>query len=638
MDDDMTYRDDESRRKHSFPADDLFRQVTDRSRSMISIINRDYKYEKVNATFCNEHQVTSDAMVGRSLADVWGEETFNTSIRKNIDRCFSGETVNYKASFNTPLNGKKYFEVIFSPLAGEKNEITRLVAETFGIDELMQTHEALLEREEELRKYDTNLPIGILRCRPDGSIIHVNKAFSAIMGCSAVDVEKGLNFRDFYPAGILFDIQMSQLAGSPSLSFGRVSLLNRKGQEIPCRLSGFMETNETGAPSFADFAIEDSTRELILENKLIQAQKLETIGALAGGIAHDFNNILATISGYSELLREELPKDSKEAEMAHKIQGSVVRAQSLIGQILTFSRHIEQEKIPVSVAEILEETIGFFAPSVPPGIVVHNEVKSNDIRVLADPTQLFRVFLNLMTNAVQAMEDYGGTLTVTLDRADGKTVQYELVRDIVADEYVILNFSDTGRGMDQAVLGRIFEPFYTTREAGKGTGLGLSVIHGIINELEGGILAASIPGQGSEFRVFLPVYQSPAYSNGSEIDRRKILFITGNLHESRILSMAMSGHELIYISDRQGLVNILGEGGLRPDAVIYMSETTQVEPDDLLMLYRQLKLNIPFILISENVRGHFEEKLLNSGVVKQQLLKPVSLKELRYAIQMAVER
>ena len=135
-------------------------------------------------------------------------------------------------------------------------------------------------------------------------------------------------------------------------------------------------------------------------------------------------------------------------------------------------------------------------------------------------------------------------------------MQHELNKDIVADEYILLTFTDTGKGMESSILERIFEPFFTTREVGKGTGLGLSVIHGIITEMEGEILVSSRKDKGSVFYVYLPVAKEYPGLPGTDEIRKKILFITGNKHESRILSIALekSGYELIYISDRRNLI------------------------------------------------------------------------------------
>jgi signal transduction histidine kinase len=617
---------------------DILDQIINHSRSMISIINRNYIYEKVNTTFCNAHQVVYDSIVGKSLEEIWGQETFQNLIKSNIDLCFSGETVRYEACFDTPQSGRRYFEVVFRPLSIETDEITHLLAETFDINDIRQSKQAVIEKEEELRKFETNLPIGFLRCDPEGKIMHANKAFLKIMECQDEISITNMNLKHFYPEEGFFEMQIDQLLDYHAKTFGRVTLKNCSGNEIPCRISGFLAVDETGTPSFIDFAVEDSSRELMLENRLLQAQKLETIGALAGGIAHDFNNILATISGYSEMLQEDLLKDSTLSEKVSKIQGAVSKAQYIINQILTFSRQVEQEKIPISVTEVLKETIGFVKSAVPANIIVRSHIPKGDANVFADPTQLFRAFLNLMTNAIQSMEDKGGTLSVNMAVVEGNLVQHELNKDIVADEYVLLTFKDTGKGMEQSVISRIFEPFFTTREVGKGTGLGLSVLHGIITEMEGEILVSSRKEKGSVFYVYLPVSKKYQDFSGKKDKRKKILFITGNKHESRILSLALenTGYELIYISDRRHLIKVMAYINDRPDLVIYMSDSRQIQPEDLIGIFIRLKINTPCILITDPNQELSEKKLLNSGIIKQQLIKPVSLKEIRNAIQISL--
>ncbi len=255
--------------------------------------------------------------------------------------------------------------------------------------------------------------------------------------------------------------------------------------------------------------------------------------------------------------------------------------------------------------------------------------------VLADPTQLFRVFLNLMTNAIQAMEENGGTLSVSIEVVKKEFVQHELNKDIVADEYVLLTFKDTGEGMDPSLIGRIFEPFFTTREVGKGTGLGLSVIHGIITEMEGEIVVSSKKEKGSVFNVYLPVSKNYSSDSPKKASRKKILFITGNKYESRILSLALesAGYELIFISDGRNFVKVMINPMERPDMVIYMSDSKQITPEDLVGIFRSQKIITPCILITDPKQEISDEKLLNSGIINQQLTKPVSLKEIRNAIQ-----
>jgi signal transduction histidine kinase len=612
--------------------------ILNHSRSMLSIINRDYVYEKVNAAFCNAHRGIAESIVGKSLKDVWGHETFKKNIKHNIDRCFSGATVRYEASFNTPQAGRRYFEVVFRPFPVKSGEISHLLAETFDITDLKLSEKIAIEKEEEFRKFETNLPIGFLRCSADGNILHANRAFMTIMDCNQETDLCLINLRSFYSEQWIFDLHLEQLSDNKPKTFGRVPLVTCSGSDIVCRVSGFMSLDESGNTLYIDFAFEDSSRELVLENRLLQAQKLETIGALAGGIAHDFNNILATISGYSELLQEDLPKSSSSYQKVARIMRAVSKARSLTNQILTFSRHVEQEKIPVNVYEVLKETIGFVKSAAPPNISLISNIRKINALVFADPTQLFRMFLNLMTNAIQSLEDSKGTISVSLSVVDGKIIQNELNNNIVADEYILVTFSDTGKGMDPSLLGRIFEPFFTTREVGKGSGLGLSVVHGIVSEMGGEIVVSSEKDKGSVFYIYLPV--SMEYIKPSEIHgrRKTILFISGNKHESRILSLALesTGFELIQSSDLDHFTKVMSDVKTRPDLIIYMNDSENISDEDIIRIFHNKKIKIPCILIIDSDQDFREEKLVNSGIIKQHLIKPVSLKEIKNAIDLSI--
>jgi PAS domain-containing protein len=329
-------------------------KIINHSRSMISIINRDYVYEKVNSAFCNAHMAISNAIIGKTPGEVWGQDIFRNLIKNNIDLCFSGKTIKYEAVFDTPKSGRRHFEVTLRPISVDNGKITHLLAETFDINDLKLSEQAALEKDEQFKKFEANLPIGFIRCDTGGNILHANNAFLNIIECENETGLVNFNLRSFYPDDGFFEMQLVSLLECQSKTFGRISMRNIRGKEVPCRVSGFLTRNEAGVPAFVDFIIEDSSREMMLENRLIQAQKLETIGALAGGIAHDFNNILATISGYSEMLKEDLPVSSPSSEKISKIQRAVLKAQFLINQILTFSRQVEQEKIRVNVSGVLK--------------------------------------------------------------------------------------------------------------------------------------------------------------------------------------------------------------------------------------------------------------------------------------------
>ncbi|MDY6953665.1 MAG: PAS domain S-box protein, partial [Thermodesulfobacteriota bacterium] len=246
-----------------------------------------------------------------------------------------------------------------------------------------------------------------------------------------------------------------------------------------------------------------------LESQLRQAQKMEAIGTLAGGIAHDFNNILAAIIGYTELSFDEAQEGSSLQENLKEIFSAGNRAKDLVKQILAFSREAEQKSAPVKVGRIAKEALKLLRASLPTTIAIRQDVQS-DSTILADSTQIHQVFMNLCANAGQAMEEKGGTLDVSL-------VDVELGSDFTVKHpgtrpgpYIKLTVSDTGHGMAPDVLGRIFDPYFSTKEPDEGTGLGLSVVHGIARSCGGTITAHSEPGKGSTFHVFFPVIESKA--------------------------------------------------------------------------------------------------------------------------------
>ncbi len=241
-----------------------------------------------------------------------------------------------------------------------------------------------------------------------------------------------------------------------------------------------------------------------METQLRQSQKMESIGTLAGGIAHDFNNILFPIVGYAEMMLDDLPEDSLHRKNTNEILQGAKRAKALVKQILTYSRQSDQELQPLNVQLVIKEVLKLIRSSIPTTIEINQDIGTECGYVLADPTQIHQIAMNLMTNAFHAMEDEGGKLEVTLKEValgiDDLTDQ-----SMTPGAYVCLTVADTGHGMDQAVISRIFDPYFTTKESGKGTGLGLSVVHGIVKSYQGDIKVYSEPGKGTVFHVYLPV-------------------------------------------------------------------------------------------------------------------------------------
>jgi len=250
----------------------------------------------------------------------------------------------------------------------------------------------------------------------------------------------------------------------------------------------------------------DITHDLEMENQLRQAQKMEAIGTLAGGIAHDFNNILSGIFSYSQLAQMNIETDPPNAHkhMAQVIKGAK-RASELVYQILTFSRGAEPRASRFEISLIVKEAIKFLRSSIPTSIEI-NEKSDSKAKVLADPTQVHQVVMNLGTNAYHAMRESGGTLAVALE--DVMLSQGDIRSGSLKSTpgpHVRLTVEDTGHGIDADTLTKIFDPYFTTKKPGKGTGMGLSVVDGIIKQHGGFIRASSEIGKGTRFEAFWPV-------------------------------------------------------------------------------------------------------------------------------------
>ncbi len=261
-----------------------------------------------------------------------------------------------------------------------------------------------------------------------------------------------------------------------------------------------------GAGSITNFIAvkRDVTDTMRMERQLRQSQKMEAIGTLAGGIAHDFNNILTAIIGYTELSLLPGTDQKRLRSNLEQVLRAGGRARDLVSQILAFSRQTEQEMRPVSITPIIKEALRFLRASLPATIEIRQRIDAATDVVMADPTQLHQVLMNLCTNAGHAMRDCGGMLDIGLSRitCDGTgTCGHAALKP---GAYLRLSVSDTGHGMERDVLDHIFEPYFTTKGRSDGTGLGLAVVHGIVQTHGGDIVACSEPGKGSTFEVLLP--------------------------------------------------------------------------------------------------------------------------------------
>jgi PAS domain S-box-containing protein len=374
-----------------------------------------------------------------------------------------------------------------------------------------------------------------------------------------------------------------------------------------------------------------------LQAQLVQAQKLEAIGTLAGGIAHDFNNILGAVIGYTEMAREDSPGESLAARYMDKVLEASNRAKNLVKQILAFSRQENIEPVLLNPEIIVREAAALLRPSLPTTIAIEVEVMSGVPAVMADPTQLHQIVINLATNAFHAMEATGGTMRLSLTTVDRCRQTPPAFPDSRPGLFVCLAVEDTGPGIPAVIRERIFEPFFTTKEVGRGTGMGLATVHGIVQKYGGFIICESEPGHGATFQVFLPAIaggstSQPPQEEMDETDRTgkgHILFVDDEhiLVEMGQTLLERLGYEVTTRTNSLEALAIFQSNPNQFDAVITDQTMPGMTGIDLARRLLQIRPDLPIILCTGYSNLVDEDQARALGI-KKFAMKPLTNKDI----------
>jgi PAS domain S-box-containing protein len=381
----------------------------------------------------------------------------------------------------------------------------------------------------------------------------------------------------------------------------------------------------------------DITERKKMELRLRHAQKMEAMGILAGGIAHDFNNILAGIVGYAELVKEDVPEDSRAARRVAGILSASERARDLISQILTFSRKKETVFLPMDIRAVVKEAVQFMRASLPATVTVTQDIPSLIPSANGDPSQIHQLILNLAANAAQAMNQ-AGTLAISLATVELDSDFTKTLPDLVPGTYIRLRVSDTGCGIPAEILPRIFDPFFTTREKGRGTGLGLATVHGIVKDHQGEITVESTPGKGTCFDVFLPAsardvkvesHETRITPGGRErlmvVDDEQVLpYIVHDMLEDL-------GYTVTTFTDSLEALAFFEANSLQVDLLLTDITMPKMTGIELVRACHRIRPDLPVILWSGNMTYLENGKEKVSGVSRL-LHKPFKRKDLALAI------
>ena len=485
-----------------------YEQIISTTNDLMALIGTDFTFQAVNPAYCAVHTAEANDIVGKKVAEVYGQAFFNTALKPFMARCLAGEKVDTYAWLHFPGTGRRFLHISYYPYF-----------------------------------------------REDGRVV------------------------------------------------------------------GIVENTR------------DSTSRKKLEEQLQQAQKMEAIGTLAGGIAHDFNNILGAIMGYTEMLAWDLPDSADLHKKVQQILKASDRAKELVHQILSFSRQHDQERKPVQIHLIIKEALKLLKASLPSTIEIRQQVSARRSTVLANPTQIHQVLMNLCTNAHHAMRETGGVLTVKLYTAEISADQ-ALQYDLGEGHYLVLAVADTGHGMSVTTKERIFDPYFTTKKKGEGTGLGLSVIHGIMKAHDGAIVAESEIGQGSTFTTFFPMTEDkedkvPQPADPLPTGRERILFVDDEpvLVEIGGQMLQHLGYAVECVSDSVEALRIFQAAPGDFDLIITDMTMPHMTGDVLAREILKVKPDLPIIMATGFSELMTEEKAKRAGITDF-LMKPLVVREL----------
>jgi len=409
--------------------------------------------------------------------------------------------------------------------------------------------------------------------------------------------------------------------------------------------------DESGQPQYLLGVSEDITEKVALKQKersmeaeLRQLHKLQAIGTLAGGIAHDFNNILGPIIGYTEMVMMRLDRTSRNYENLSAVFNAAQRAKDLVGQILTFCRKTELELKPLQLQPLIKETVNLLRSSLPSTIEIRQSIDPHCGAVMADSTQMQQVIMNLCTNAYHAMRDRGGVLELTLKQVVVSSANPDRYPGMEAGGYVHLSIRDTGCGMTEEVMERIFEPYFTTKEQGEGTGLGLSVVHGIITGYEGCIKVLSEVEKGSVFHVYLPLIESSPLPEKSRVlnppagGRERILLVDDEPQMVNMMQQMLKqlGYSVTSFTDSLEALEYFKTHSTDFDLVI--SDVTMPKIPGPALARKLLELNENVvILISTGLSERIPQEKAGSMGIKGMIMKPVNMRDLAAAVRSVLD-
>ena len=485
---------------------------------------------------------------------------------------------------------------------------------------------------------------GIAITDPMGIIVYVNPAFGGISG----DGERELLGKYYCEilAGYVLEAglkkRIQDIIHSGGVWSGRVNRKKRDGQSFALDVTLSPIRDGSGAVSNYLAMERDVTQEVRLEQNLRRMQKAEALGTLAGGIAHDFNNILNPIFINTELVLLDAPPDSPMRQPLHLVLEAAERGKGLVKQIITFSRMKEHEAKPLKAEPLIKEALKFLRASLPSTVEIREKIERETGFILADPTQIHQVVMNLCSNAAYAMRERGGLLEVSLAEVEADEDMARLHPDLNPGTYLRLTVSDTGVGMTREVMERAFDPFFTTKKPGEGSGMGLSVVHGIVRNAKGAVTVYSEAGKGATFNVFFPRVEAEGSSfkvpsGPIATGRERILLVDDEEVQVQSIRNMLErlGYKVVAKTDSVEALSLFRKDPGAFDLVVTDQTMPQLTGVRLAEELLRIRPGLPVILCTGFSEAIDANEAQAAGI-RQFLMKPFSVRDMSEAIRRAL--
>jgi PAS domain S-box-containing protein len=555
-------------------SEEKYRQVVENA-SEIILVHQDGFVKYANPSTTRITGYSEDDLANTFFLDLIHPEDRELLVKHHLKR-MQAEVIPYKYEFRffNKAGDIRWMDVDAVVITWDEKPAT--LAFLTDITERRQAELALKESEAKYRTLFEESLDGVFISTPDGKFLDINPAGVELFGYSSKEELMKIDIA----SDLYMDPSQREKVKRILDTHGFVKDYELHYRKKDGKIITVVETvnavrDDSGNVVAYRGLQRDVTEQRKLQHQLLQAQKMESVGTLAGGIAHDFNNLLAGILGYASFMKSKMKQDDPFFAYADTIEKSSMRAAELTSQLLAFARGGKYDNKPIILNKVVEETLTIVERTLDKSVEVEAKFDTQLPTVEADSGQLQQVLMNLCVNARDAMPG-GGKMIIETGVGEISEAYAEIHIGAKAGKYVILSVSDTGSGMDEQTKKRMFEPFYTTKEEGKGTGLGLSMVYGVVKNHGGHIDVYSEPGQGSIFKIYLPISGKP---------------VTEKLPETEA---PRGGHETVLVVDdeesfRSFTKDILQSHGYRV--------LLAVDGEDGVDIYQARKGNIDLVIL-----------------------------------------